>query len=61
MKVQIILNSTNEDNQETELQLIKNSLEDESIMLKISYQDITVNLKDLEKAIAYIKKGFNDE
>jgi hypothetical protein len=61
MKIALTLSGIGEDSKDIELNLIKNSLEDENIKIKISYQEVSIKLVDLEKAIKYIKRGVDDE
>jgi len=55
MKVDLTLNGKDGKDEVVALQLIKNSLQDEDIKIKISYSEVKINLEDLEKAIKYIK------
>lgn len=55
MKIDLTLNGKDEKEKDIELQLIKNSFKGESIKVKISYCEVTIDLEDLEKAIKYIK------
>lgn len=55
MKVNLTLNGKDEKSEVIELQLSKNSLDDETIKIKVSYSEVVINLEELEEAIKYIK------
>ena len=55
MKIDLTLDGKDEKDKVVNLQLIKNSLEDEHIKIKVGYVEATIDLEELEEAIKYIK------
>ena len=55
MKIDLGLIGTDEKEEKIDLHLIANSVGEEFVKVKISYQEIKVSLEELENAVKYIK------